>query len=109
MAAGFTGQAMLIIAIERGLGHGPAGDAVDEIDGLLAYPVDGNDFDGLAGYDALNDSPVFQVLENSHFEFPMDQARPCSWAMTHPAISLFRNRQETSVVSRGILYSASRP
>ena len=62
VAAGFNGQAVLIVAIERGLGHRPTGDAVDEIDGLLAYPVDGHDFDWLAGYDALNDSPVLEVL-----------------------------------------------
>ena len=78
VTAGFNRQAVLIIAIERGFGHRPTRHPVDEIDGLLAYPVDGDDFDGLAGYDALDDSPVFQILENSHFEFPMDQVRPCS-------------------------------
>ena len=78
VAAGFNGQAMLIIAIERGLGHGPAGDAVDEVDGLLAYPVYGDDFDGLAGDNTLNNCPIFQVLKNGHLCIPMDQARPCS-------------------------------
>ena len=53
---------MLIIAIERGLGQRPARDAVDEIDGLLAYPVNGDDCDGLARNNTLNNRPAPEVI-----------------------------------------------
>jgi hypothetical protein len=53
---------MLIIAIKRGLGHRPTRDAVDEIDGLLSYPVDGDDFDGLARNNTLNNCPAPEVI-----------------------------------------------
>lgn len=76
VAAGFNGQAMLIIAIERSFSHRSTGHAVDEIDSLLAYPVDRYNFDRLAGYNSLNDGSVFHVLENSQLKLLMDKIFP---------------------------------
>lgn len=64
---------MLVIAIKRGLSHRPTRDAVDEINSLLAYPVDRDDFDGLTGYNPLNNSTVSQIFESRQFTSPVGQ------------------------------------